>query len=699
MSFEIVHKPTFTNQLLSIPKERVVQILQKIERLREDPSPQGGLKKKLHGYSGNVYRLRSGDYRVLYTYGDGWVTLLGVDDRKDVYKGDRLLAEEPGVPISHIPNVENLLASGTGEDRRPDIREREDKALDFEIDERLLQQLRVPDEHFPKLVSCRSLEALISADVPDPVRERVFDAVSSPDYERVLEQPDLLTGDVSDLLRFKEGELLGFLLKLDPEQEKFVDWAVGGSGPTLVKGGPGTGKSTVALYRVKSLVGSLKESGAESPRLLFTTYTNALVAFSEQLLRRLLGSDRNCVTVRTADSLAVNVVTDSDGRPNIADASTLRSALKEAVETAAFDGKGLQKRAQRQTIEQLSPEYLLEELCSVIEAREVVSIEEYLSVSRAGRRVGLGVTQRSAVWRVYESFGRTLEKRGVVTWQQVRRRAVEVVRDGGEGERFDGVVVDEAQDLDPTVLRLLVGLCDSPSRLFITADANQSIYGSGFRWTDVHEDLKFRGRTGVLRSNHRSTREIGEAANAYLHNAALDGDTDPSEKQAYVRTGPRPAVRAVRESYDECALLARFLTGAAKEFRLGVGACAVLVPTEGAGRSVAAGLREMGVDALFMPGRGLELDHRAAKVITLKSAKGLEFPVVALAGFGRGSLPGIPKGASEEELEEAMLRERRTIYVAMTRAMRALLVVAPAEKPPALLSDFAPEYWNTGENT
>jgi len=50
-----------------------------------------------------------------------------------------------------------------------------------------------------------------------------------------------------DLLRFREGELLGFLLRLNTEQEKFVTWAVKGKGATLLKGGPGTGKSTVAL--------------------------------------------------------------------------------------------------------------------------------------------------------------------------------------------------------------------------------------------------------------------------------------------------------------------------------------------------------------------------------------------------------------------------------------------------------------------
>ena len=695
MSFELIHKPTFTNQLLAIPKERVVQILEKTKILTEDPSPHGSQKKKLHGYTGNVYRLRSGDYRVLYTYGDGWVTLLGVDNRKDVYRGEQLLAEEPGVPVSRIPDVDDILQPAPAYDRagsHTPVREVED--LPFAMDENLLRRLQVPLEHHEALLRCKTLDDLVEADVPEPIRERIFDAISSPDYERVLEQPDFLTGDVSDLLRFKEGELLGFLLKLDPEQEKYADWAIDSSGPTLVKGGPGTGKSTVALYRARSLIRSLRESSVEKPRVLFTTYTNALVAFSEQLLGRLLGEDRNRVAVRTADSLVVRIVTSVDGQQDIADSHTLGAMLKEALATAAFDGKGLQKRAQRRTIEQLSPEYLLEEIGTVIEAREIGSLDEYLLAPRAGRRVGLNQTQRTAVWRVYESLCRVLARRKLVTWQQVRRRALQIVRDGVWEERFDGVIVDEAQDLDPTVLRLLIALCRTPNRLFITADANQSIYGSSFRWTDVHEDLKFRGRTGLLHTNHRSTREIGEAAYSYLHGDALD---DPYQEQTYALTGPNPVVRAVNAPYDESVLLARFLTGAAREFRLGIGACAVLVPTEGIGRSVAGGLVEMGVEALYMPGRALDLEHGAVKVITLKSAKGLEFPVVALAGFVRGALPGVPKGISGDELEEALARERRTMYVAMTRAMRALLVVTPAEKSPVLLSGFDPEQWNMGD--
>ncbi len=155
-------------------------------------------------------------------------------------------------------------------------------------------------------------------------------------------------------------------------------------------------------------------------------------------------------------------------------------------------------------------------------------------------------------------------------------------------------------------------------------------------------------------------------------------------------------MRAVRQPYDETELLARFLPGAARQFRLGTGACAVLVPSQEAGKQIASRLVDAGLQAIYMPGRELDLERKEIKVITLKSAKGLEFPVVALAGFLDSPIPGIPKNVASDEGEEALLRERRTMYVAMTRAMRALLVVAPANSSHPLFDGFDERHWNTG---
>ena len=50
----------------------------------------------------------------------------------------------------------------------------------------------------------------------------------------------------------------------------------------------------------------------------------------------------------------------------------------------------------------------------------------------------------------------------------------------------------------------------------------------------------------------------------------------------------------------------------------------------------------------------------------------------------------------DEEREEELARERRTIFVGMTRAMRALLVVVPAQTKSPLLQGFDTTYWNLG---
>jgi hypothetical protein len=124
------------------------------------------------------------------------------------------------------------------------------------------------------------------------------------------------------------------------------------------------------------------------------------------------------------------------------------------------------------------------------------------------------------------------------------------------------------------------------------------------------------------------------------------------------------------------------------------GSCAILCPSEGVGKELASGLSERGLEATFMKGSDLNLTRPGVKILTLQSAKGLEFPIVALAGFIGSNYPVLPFDVSPEQREELLAKERRILFVGMTRAMRALLVVTPVNPDTELMRGFDPTRWN-----
>lgn len=708
MSYAVTIKPSYLTDMLTVPREVSKRLERVVEELQRDPTPRGATVKKLRGYV-NVYRYRINDHRLVYAIdlSARVVKLLAIGLRKTIY--DRFRSA-PEVPIQPVPgevaeqaevldpvtsDEADALTSAPALDQGsvPSDSSGADPAADTlpSIGVELLQTLRVPEEHFPDLIRCRTDLDLFAAPVPDVWKERVLDALFPKPIAQVQTQPDLVLQRPEDLSKFVEGTLTAFLLQLDAEQEALAKRSL--SGPALIKGGPGTGKSTVALFRARALV-EQGEVGGRPPSVLFTTYTNALVSASEQLLQSLLGVLPHELSVRTVDALAATVLRDADGqryeaaRPE--DCRTAIAAARGPAVASAGQAMDLQAFLAAATSAELPGEFLQDEIDWVIEGRGIETLEDYLAVDRSGRGIKLTAATRRRVWEIYARYRNHLAKLGVTTWGEMRALALEAVRSGRFAQRWDYVIVDEAQDLTPVALRLCIEVCRNPQGIFLAADAGQSIYNRGFAWSQVHDSLQLRGRTRILRRNYRTTLQLSRATADLL---ATRGTSDAETVQLEaVREGARPVAKACVDRAAQYQWLASRIKETAKQLQLPRWAAAVLCPTKAVGQEAAEALKRAGLPARFMEGRALRLDANEVKVLTMHSAKGLEFPIVGIPAVEEGivPLPTHPRDDIRSHEDE----QRRLLYVAMSRAMRQLFVATTHGVASPFLRDLSAEHWD-----
>jgi superfamily I DNA/RNA helicase/mRNA-degrading endonuclease RelE of RelBE toxin-antitoxin system len=704
----ITHKPAYDTDFIELPKDLQKRATQAHAELAQDPvTPRGDTIKPLKGWD-NLWRYRIGGHRLIYSVDREYkvVQLLAVGPRGDVYQRfnyDPTAEEQPDIVFT--PE----LAAGLDPTRSqpPEWAKhpewlRPEKLVGNPLPGKLtpsqLNRWRIPEEHHAALMRCQTEDDLLQADVPASVMERVMDALWPPPVQQIARQPDQVLFKPEDLERYADGTLRGFLLHLDEHQRQYTDWAL--AGPTLIKGGPGSGKSTVALYRVRAVIEHALATTDKLPQVLFTTYTNALVNFSESLLHPLLGdvlslkSDElpGAVRVTTVDKMVMWIARSSGLQFELARHPDQFEALNYARSVQQPRGMiELKNLLTTVALQNLRDDYLLDEIEWVIEGQNCRDLNDYLNANRTGRGIPFNESLRTAIWQIYTAYRDRLEEQGRRTWGQLRQLALDQVQSGAFDRRWDYVIVDEAQDLTPAALALCVELCRDPAGLFLTADANQSLYNAGFRWKNVHKQLQVTGRARILRRNYRSTRDIAYAAAEILTDA---DDVDPEVlRQEFIHAGSPPAIYAADGAADQARWLAEQIWLAAQDLRLPIHGAAVLVPSNRLGQTFAHLLVERGLPARFMSSNDVRLEERCVKVMTLHAAKGLEFPIVAIAHVEADRLPTEPGIADAQERQEHLHNQRRLFYVGCTRAMRYLFITHDRSLPSPFLDGLSDDRW------
>src|ERR1700694_601238 len=143
----------FFSALRGLPAKESHQVIEKIKILEQDPSPDGKVKKKIKEWD-EVYRLRCGDYRILYVYRDPYVSLLKLERRDEDTYDDEIEAVHLGGYAPTIDMHETPIQVD-----QPDLLapvEAESRALAEPITQELLTNLLIPAEYHARLLAIQT---------------------------------------------------------------------------------------------------------------------------------------------------------------------------------------------------------------------------------------------------------------------------------------------------------------------------------------------------------------------------------------------------------------------------------------------------------------------------------------------------------------------------------------------------------------
>ncbi|MDN3351883.1 UvrD-helicase domain-containing protein [Actinomadura sp. DC4] len=483
----------------------------------------------------------------------------------------------------------------------------------------------------------------------------------TPDQVTFVEGPDELT-------KMLDHPFDVWRVFLHPMQQKIAR-RESYSGPAMVSGGAGTGKTVTALHRAAHLADRrIAEPGAS---ILLTTYTTSLAHALEQQLTLLIDDPelRDRVEVRNLDKVAAQIVRQAIGRqPTLVAAPRLRDSWETASRKLRLDHSG---------------RFLVDEWEQVILAQGLTTEEAYLACSRAGRRERLGAAGRHAVWQAITTLTERMREADEWSFLQLVDEAARVLTDSG-GHLYRHVIVDEAQDLHPVQWRLLRALVPrGPDDLFLVGDPHQRIYGHRVSLARLGIDV--RGRSRRLTVSYRTTQEILTWAVHVLGltpAAGLDDEPDGLEGYGSPMHGRRPAVRRFPDREAEIdALVAQvraWLNDGVEARAIGIAARVNTLV-----KQVKDALSRVGITAVSTQATG-----EGVRVATMHAMKGLEFRCIAVTGVDEEIVP-LPYAVTPAEddraaHEEDLQRERCLLFVACTRARDRLYVTHSGAPSPFL---------------
>ncbi|MCS6910464.1 MAG: AAA family ATPase [Anaerolineales bacterium] len=234
---------------------------------------------------------------------------------------------------------------------------------------------------------------------------------------------------------------------------------------------------------------------------------------------------------------------------------------------------------------------------------------------------------------------------------------------------YDFVLVDEGQDLEPASFDMLRRVA---RHVTVCLDHKQQIYERGSNEADILAALGLRQRNLTLLDAYRCSPYVARLAAQWLQ--------DPAERERYLRQVRTEQTERETPLLYEAASFEdekRRLTEVLRQRLLTDQRVAVLFPLRRQVFGFAKSLTAAGIEIETQ--ENLDFGSCRPKLITYHSAKGLTFDSVLL-----------PRLVTESFPRTSADRQRRLLFVAVTRATRWVYLSTVADGTLPLLADLRP---------
>jgi superfamily I DNA/RNA helicase len=450
---------------------------------------------------------------------------------------------------------------------------------------------------------------------------------------------------------------------LHPSQRQLVESTFKGS--VKVTGGAGTGKTVVALHRLKKLA-SITDL-LDYRKTVFTTFTNSLTTNLKSLANK-LSIDNSKTVITNIDSLVKDLALEA----NITTKYTRILDMFNSKSSAEVWDEILEKNLSEFDVRFLSAEYQ-----NVILYNDVTTLEIYLTTSRIGRGKPLTRKQKMDIWDLVEKYNEYKQANDFFDRAELFNK-VSNYNNSLENKPFKHVIADEIQDLSNVELRFLRSLVETKENdLFLVGDPYQKIYDRKINFSAA--GISIRGnRSKQLRINYRTSEEIKKLAISTIKGINYDDFDGEQEKLVgylSVFHGELPSYEIFSTKGQEIDYIIENLS-ILKDTGLNLNAIAIGSRTKDGLKDIKTALHRLKIPYNDITTSSSN-DSKGVVLSTFHGLKGLEFKAIFLTDVNNRTCPlmvGNFYKMEDAEKTEFLNREKGLIYVAMTRSVNILMI-------------------------